>query len=62
MLTTVGLAQSAPQSGTKQAPKLVIDEIDHDLGVVRKSTGATHTFIFRNEGNADLEIRSVAPS
>ena len=70
MLTTVALAQpitqpiSQPisQQGTTPAPKLVITETDHELGVVKKSAGATHTFIFRNEGTADLEIRRVAPS
>ena len=70
MLTTVGMAQpitqpiSQPisQQGTTPAPKLVITETDHELGVVKKSAGATHTFIFRNEGTADLEIRRVAPS
>ncbi len=70
MLTTMGLAQPIPQpisqpisqQGTTPAPKLVINETDHELGVVKKSAGATHTFIFRNEGTADLEIRRVAPS
>lgn len=74
MLTTVGLAQPVPQAitrpisqpisqqGMTPAPKLVITETDHELGVVKKSAGATHTFIFRNEGTADLEIRRVAPS
>jgi hypothetical protein len=70
MLTTVGIAQPVPQpisqpvsqQGATPAPKLVITETDHELGVVKKSAGATHTFIFRNEGTADLEIRRVAPS
>ena len=43
-------------------PKLSIASTEHDLGEVKKSAGATHTFTFKNEGNADLVIKKVAPS
>ena len=43
-------------------PKLSIASTEHDLGEVKKSAGATHTFTFKNDGHADLGIKKVAPS
>lgn len=43
-------------------PRLTIASTEHDLGEVKKSAGATHTFTFKNDGNADLVIKKVAPS
>ena len=53
-----GVAPIPPQ----EPPKLVIDSVQHDLGIVKKSVGATHTFRFRNEGASELQIENVAPS
>jgi hypothetical protein len=53
-----GVAPIPPQ----EPPKLVIDSVQHDLGIVKKSVGGSHTFRFRNEGASELQIESVAPS
>ena len=53
-----GVAPISPQ----EPPKLVIDSVEHDLGVVKKSSGGAHTFRFRNEGASELRIEGVAPS
>lgn len=54
----MGQNNQAPQAG----PKLAIGKLEHSFGEVKKGAVATHTFTFRNEGKADLEIKSVAPS
>ena len=47
---------------TAAAPKLVIASNEHNLGEVKRGAEARHTFTVKNEGQADLEIRNVAPS
>src|SRR5574341_353214 len=50
-------------SGNSQAkPKLVIQTLEHNFGEIRKGSVAAHSFTFKNEGKADLEITRVAPS
>ncbi len=44
------------------SPKLVIKSTEHNFGELKKDAHATHSFVFKNEGTADLEIRRVAPS
>ncbi|MFN0111653.1 MAG: DUF1573 domain-containing protein [Blastocatellia bacterium] len=56
-LATVAFAQAATG-----APKIVIKHTDHNLGEVKKGVSASYTFVFKNEGTADLEIKRVAPS
>ena len=46
----------------QEPPKLVIDSVEHDLGIIKKSVGGAHTFRFRNEGASELRIEGVAPS
>lgn len=55
-LSVVAFAQSA------NAPKIAIKKTDLNLGEVKKGTAANFTFVFKNEGTADLEIKRVAPS
>ncbi len=43
-------------------PKLVIAATEHNVGEVKRGAEAKYTFVVKNEGNADLEIRNVAPS
>jgi hypothetical protein len=43
------------------APKLVMAEQDHYFGAVKPGTPLTHSFKLKNTGDADLEIKSVAP-
>jgi Spy/CpxP family protein refolding chaperone len=56
------LASAAFAQGSADAPKLVIKSKEHNLGEVKKGTQAQHTFVFKNEGKADLLIKNVAPS
>jgi len=58
----VARAQSAPSQAKDAAPKLAIKELERSFGEIKKGAVVTHTFTFRNEGKADLEIRNVAPS
>ena len=55
-------AARAQNSAAEPAPKLVIKEKGHNLGEVKKGVQAQHTFVFKNEGKADLVIKNVAPS
>jgi Protein of unknown function (DUF1573) len=43
------------------APKLVIAAPEYSFGNVKPGTPLTHTFKFRKEGQADLEIKNVKP-
>ncbi|MFN6202552.1 MAG: hypothetical protein ACK496_08720 [Acidobacteriota bacterium] len=61
LLATAAAAQESAR-GAKAGPRLVIDAVEHDLGDVKKSLGASHTFRFRNAGTSDLEIVRVVPS
>lgn len=44
------------------SPKLVTKSFTHDFGEVNAGYPLKHSFIIRNEGKADLEIKNVAPS
>ncbi|HQN10267.1 MAG TPA: DUF1573 domain-containing protein, partial [Thermoanaerobaculia bacterium] len=55
------LAQ-APKSTTAAAPKLVLLEEKKDVGTVPKGEVIHATFVFKNEGKADLHITDVKPS
>ncbi|MBS1790863.1 MAG: DUF1573 domain-containing protein [Acidobacteria bacterium] len=57
-LATAAFGQAAPSS----APKLAIKETNHNVGDVKKGVSANFSFVFKNEGSADLEIKRVAPS
>lgn len=59
LLTSVAFGQTGPATG---APKLVIKSTEHNLGEVKKGTPAAYSYIFKNEGTADLEIKRVAPT
>lgn len=43
-------------------PKISIAKTEHNFGEVNKGETVSHTFVFKNEGEADLLIRNVAPS
>lgn len=59
MLTGIAFGQTGPAAGT---PKLVIKSTEHNLGEVKKGTPAAYSYVFKNEGTADLEIKRVAPT
>ncbi|HWC77479.1 MAG TPA: DUF1573 domain-containing protein [Blastocatellia bacterium] len=48
-----------PQSGS---PKLATDSFEHAFGAVKPGTPLTYTFKIRNEGEGDLQIKSVNPA
>jgi len=59
----LGQAQGqAPAQAQAGAPKIVIKETEHNFGEVKKAANPSYTFVFKNEGKADLEIKRVAPS
>lgn len=58
-LATVAFGQQAAPSN---APKIAIKETNHNVGDVKKGGSASFSFVFKNEGTADLEIKRVAPS
>jgi hypothetical protein len=59
MLSIITLDQ--PAKASPPGPKLVIAAPEHSFGNVKPGTPLTHTFKVRNEGQADLEIKSVKP-
>jgi hypothetical protein len=67
-LAALGLllsAQTAPvfgQENSQAKPKLVIRKLEHNFGEIKRGGVAQHSFTFKNEGKADLEIKRVAPS
>jgi hypothetical protein len=54
-------AQAQPQAQAG-APKIAIKETEHSFGEVKKTANPSYTFVFKNEGKADLEIKRVAPT
>lgn len=50
------------QTATPNVPKIAIKKTDHNVGEIKKGGNASYTFVFKNEGTADLEIKRVAPS
>jgi len=59
-LTCAALGQGS--SDTQAKSKLAIQKLEHSFGEIKKGAVAQHTFTFKNEGQANLEIKSVAPS
>jgi hypothetical protein len=53
------LAQEKPQEAA--APKIVTPEVEHYFGAIKTGTPLTYTFVVKNTGKADLEIKSVTP-
>ncbi len=43
-------------------PKLAIASLEHSFGAVKPGSPLSYTFKIKNEGQADLEIKSVSPS
>jgi hypothetical protein len=46
---------------TEKKPLIFIEEMRHDMGNVFEAKNYKHTFTVKNNGNADLEIKSVKP-
>ena len=60
-LAAAVLGQAQPQSQAG-APKIAIKETEHNFGEVKKTANPSYTFVFKNEGKTDLEIKRVAPT
>ena len=58
-LVTFVVSVSAQNPAT---PKLTIPSLEHSFGSVKAGTPLTYSFEIKNEGKADLEIKSVSPS
>lgn len=41
------------------SPRICFEEVSHDFGPVKAGTKLSHTFIFRNTGNATLRIERL---
>lgn len=52
-------SKDVPQAGA--APKFAIESYTKDFGQVKSGTPLRYTFIFKNTGKSDLEIKSVTP-
>jgi hypothetical protein len=61
-LVCSGAAFGQNSKDQQSAPKLSIQKLDHSFGEIKKGSVARHDFIVKNEGSADLEIKSVVPS
>lgn len=60
MLTGVVLGQGA--AAKTGSPKLAIKSTEHNVGEVKRGAPAVFSYVFKNEGTADLEITRVAPT
>jgi len=62
----VAISSPALASGQEKpngtSPKLVLQSFTHDFGEVQAGNPLKYSFIIKNEGNADLKIKNVAPS
>lgn len=57
--TLASFAQATPAI---PAPKLVIAEPEFNLGEIRQGVAAKHSFVVKNEGATELEIKRVTPA
>jgi HYDIN/CFA65/VesB family protein len=60
-LPALGRSQEKQSEQPPGAPKLVVDKVTHDFGIVRPGTQLRHSFTVRNIGTTDLLIKSVSP-
>ena len=61
MLAFAVAAQAQDKAASNGEPKLAIESFVHDFGEVKSGTPLEFTFIVKNQGKADLLIKSVAP-
>ncbi|HYW79937.1 MAG TPA: DUF1573 domain-containing protein [Thermoguttaceae bacterium] len=38
-------------------PEIVVDEVEHDFGVMDQGAEGSHVFVFKNAGDAPLELK-----
>jgi hypothetical protein len=61
LLAMAGFAMAQGTPATGGEPKMVIESFTHDFGEVKAGAPLEYSFIVRNQGKADLLIKSVAP-
>ena len=61
LLLTSAVSAQNPDAA-KGGPKIAIAETTHNFGELKKGVEAKHSFVFKNEGAVELEIKNVAPS
>ena len=65
LFTTANMAVTAQDQTQKPGggtPKVVLPEVTHDIGIIKAGVAVSYTFKVKNEGAAELQILSVAPS
>ncbi|MFI5174483.1 MAG: hypothetical protein ACHQKY_06480 [Terriglobia bacterium] len=60
-LTSSLRSQEKRNEPSQGAPKLVVESVTHDFGLVRPGTPLKYSFTIKNQGTADLLINSVSP-
>lgn len=60
IVASAALAFGKPPA--EAAPQLVIASMEHSFGTVKPGTPLTYSFVIKNKGKANLEIKNVAPS
>jgi hypothetical protein len=61
-VVVLSLAVMAFGQTSAGAPKIAIKQTEYSFGEVKKGANVSHTFVFKNEGLSDLEIKRVAPT
>lgn len=61
LLLVGGALATVRAQGQENQPAIVIDEIVHDFGSVFEAQKYKYSFTVKNEGKADLVIKSVKP-
>ncbi len=59
---TLMLVSGAFGQSSSAVPRLVLTETEHNFGEVKEGIMLSHTFKVKNEGRAELLIKSVVPS
>src|SRR4030095_1543932 len=61
-LALTGAASGQDGKDQPAKPKLAIQKLEHAFGEISTGATAQHSFMVKNEGGADLEIKSVVPA
>ncbi|MEW6126959.1 MAG: DUF1573 domain-containing protein [Acidobacteriota bacterium] len=62
LITVFSVVAKENPATSGKAPKASITSLEHNFGTVKTGTPLSFTFKVKNTGDADLEIKNVAPS
>ena len=62
LVSCSGNSQDNKKSGKESMPKIVFEQPTYDFGKVSKGEKVSHTFKFKNKGEAKLKIKDVEVS